>query len=180
MIRFFDIFFSAIGLIFFSPIFFLIFIFLLFETEKPIFSQKRVGINLQTFTLFKFRTMKSGTLSKSTHLIEVNYITYFGYYIRKFKLDELPQLLNVFIGNMSLVGPRPCLPNQKRLINQRNKRGLFKFKPGITGLAQITGINMSTPTSLAKADLKMMKQMNLFFYFFYILKTFLLVIKKKS
>ena len=78
---------------------------------------------------------------------------------------------------MSLVGPRPCLLNQKKLIYERKKRGIFKVKPGITGLAQIAGINMKTPTLLAKTDLKMIKKMNLYYYFYYILKTLLLILK---
>ena len=79
---------------------------------------------------------------------------------------------------MSLVGPRPCLFNQKKLISERKKRGVFKAKPGITGLAQISGINMKTPTLLAKTDLIMIKRMNLFKYFYYIIKTFILILKK--
>jgi lipopolysaccharide/colanic/teichoic acid biosynthesis glycosyltransferase len=100
--------------------------------------------------------------------------------LRKFKIDELPQLWNVLIGDMSLVGPRPCLPNQKRLIIERKKRGIYKVKPGITGLAQVFGINMSGPVLLAKTDLKMIKQMNLFYYFYYIFKTVFIIFKKKS
>ena len=84
------------------------------------------------------------------------------------------------MGHMSLVGPRPCLPNQKRLIIERKKRGIYKVKPGITGLAQVSGINMSRPTLLAKTDLKMIKQMNLFYYFYYIFITVLLIIRKRS
>jgi lipopolysaccharide/colanic/teichoic acid biosynthesis glycosyltransferase len=84
------------------------------------------------------------------------------------------------MGDMSLVGPRPCLSNQKRLITERKKRGIYKVKPGITGLAQISGINMSRPLLLAKTDLKMIKQMNLFYYFYYIFKTVLLIFRKKS
>ena len=124
--------------------------------------------------------MKIGTLSFGTHLIDSSNITCFGYFLRKFKLDELPQLLCVLIGNMSLVGPRPCLPEQRKLILQRKKRGIFKVKPGITGLAQVSGINMSTPTLLAKTDLKMVKQMNLLYYLYYIFKTVLLIFRKKT
>jgi len=79
---------------------------------------------------------------------------------------------------MSLVGPRPCLFNQKRLIRERKKRGIFKVKPGVTGLAQILGITMAKPKLLAKTDLKMIKQMSLFYYFYYILKTALIAFKK--
>ena len=180
MIRLLDIVFSFLILILFFPLLTLIFFVGFLDNGFPLFIQKRVGLNLKSFSLIKFRTMKIGTLSAGTHLIDSSNITHFGYFLRKFKLDELPQLLNVFMGHMSLVGPRPCLPNQKRLIIERKKRGIYKVKPGITGLAQVSSINMSRPTLLAKIDLKMTKQMNLFYYFYYIFKTVLLVIKKRS
>ena len=88
------------------------------------------------------------------------------------------QLWNVLIGDMSLVGPRPCLFNQRTLINERIKRGIFKIKPGITGLAQIKGIAMKNPTLLAKTDLEMIKHFNVFNYLYYILATILLIFKK--
>ena len=180
MIRLLDIVFSFLILILLFPLLILIFFFGFLDKGFPLFIQKRVGLNLKNFTLIKFRTMKLGILSVGTHLIDSSNITRFGYFLRKFKLDELPQLLNVFMGHMSLVGPRPCLPNQKRLIIERKKRGIYKVKPGITGLAQVSGINMSKPVLLAKTDLKMIKQMNLFYYFYYIFKTVLLIIRKRS
>lgn len=180
MIRFFDIILSLIGLVVMSPIFILILVIGYLDTSSPIFFQKRVGLNLINFILIKFRTMKINTPSLGTHLVNPKNISYLGNFYRKFKLDELPQLLNVFMGHMSLVGPRPCLPNQKRLIIERKKRGIYKVKPGITGLAQVSGINMSRPVLLAKTDLKMIKQMNLFYYFYYIYKTVLLVFRKRS
>ena len=178
MIRLLDIVFSFLILILLFPLLILIFFFGFLDNSFPLFLQKRVGLNLKNFTLIKFRTMKMGTLSVGTHLIESSNITRFGYFLRKFKLDELPQLLNVFMGHMSLVGPRPCLPNQKRLIIERKKRKIYKVKPGITGLAQVSGINMSRPVLLAKTDLKMIKQMNLFYYFYYIFITILLIFRK--
>ena len=180
MIRLLDIVFSFLILILLFPLLILIFFFGFLDNSFPLFLQKRVGLNLKNFTLIKFRTMKTGTLSVGTHLIESSNITRFGYFLRKFKLDELPQLLNVFMGHMSLVGPRPCLPNQRKLIIERKKRGIYKVKPGITGLAQVSGINMSRPVLLAKTDLKMIKQMNLFYYFYYIFKTVLLIFRKGS
>ena len=171
--RFFDISFSLIDLLLLSPLFFLIFILGYFDTGSPLFTQKRVGLNLKSFTLVKFRTMKINTLSKGTHLINSSNVTYFGHFLRKYKLDELLQLWNVLIGNMSLVGPRPCLLNQTKLIYERKTRGIFKVKPGITGLAQVSGITMKTPTLLSKTDLKMIEQMNLYYYFYYIIKTLL-------
>lgn len=178
MIRLLDIVFSFIILILFFPLFILIIIIEFLNSGSPLFIQKRVGLNLKNFSLIKFRTMKIDTLSLGTHLVDPSNVTYFGYFLRKFKLDELPQLLNVLLGHMSLVGPRPCLPNQKRLIIERKKRGLFKVKPGITGLSQLSGINMSMPTLLAKTDLKMIKKMNLYYYFYYIFKTALLIFRQ--
>jgi lipopolysaccharide/colanic/teichoic acid biosynthesis glycosyltransferase len=162
------------------PIILLLFLIIFFDTGSPIFLQKRVGLKKKLFTLIKFRTMRIGTFSTGTHLIDRSNITYLGLLFRKFKLDELPQLLNVLMNHMTLVGPRPCLPNQRKLIIERKKRGVFNVRPGMTGLAQVSGINMSTPTLLAKTDLKMIKQMNLFYYFYYIFKTFLLIFVKKS
>jgi len=180
MIRLLDIIFSFLALILFFPLFILIIFVGLLDTGFPLFIQKRVGLNLKNFTLIKFRTMKIGALSAGTHLIDPSNITSFGYFLRKFKLDELPQLLNVLMGDMSLVGPRPCLLNQKRLISERKKKGVFKVRPGITGLAQVSGIDMTNPKLLAKTDLKMIKQMSLFYYFYYIFKTVLLVFRKGS
>ena len=180
MIRLLDIIFSFLSLILLFPLFILIFLVGFLDTGSPLFIQQRVGLNLKNFTLIKFRTMKRGALSAGTHLIDPSNITFFGYFLRKLKLDELPQLLNVLMGDMSLVGPRPCLSNQKILIIERKKIGVYKVKPGITGLAQVSGINMSRPFLLAKTDLKMIKQMNLFYYFYYIFKTVLLIFRKGS
>jgi lipopolysaccharide/colanic/teichoic acid biosynthesis glycosyltransferase len=180
MIRLLDIVFSFLGLILLLPLFILIFFVGFLDKGFPLFIQKRVGLNLKNFTLLKFRTMKIGTLSVGTHLNKSSNITRFNYFLRKFKLDELPQLLNVLMGHMSLVGPRPCLPNQRRLIVERKKRGVYKVKPGITGLSQVCGIDMSRPLLLAKTDFRMIKQMNLYYYFYYIFKTGLLMFGKKS
>ena len=116
--------------------------------------------------------MNIGTESLATHLVENTKITNLGGMLRKTKLDELPQLWNVLRGDMSLVGPRPCLPSQSELINIRQKYDLYKYLPGITGLAQINGIDMSNPTLLANTDYKMMRNLNLNKYFYYLLLTF--------
>ena len=173
MKRFFDILFSLTALILLLPLLILLWFLGLLDNGSPIFTQKRVGRNLKSFLLIKFRTMPINTRSAATHLTQNVKSTSYGYFLRRTKLDEIPQLWNVLAGDMSLVGPRPCLLNQKKLINERKKRGIFKVKPGITGLAQVSGVTMKTPTSLAKKDLKMIKQMNLFSYFYYIFKTFL-------
>ncbi len=179
MIRFFDFLFSFLGLITLSPLLTLLWIILLFDNGSPLFRQYRIGYNQKLFLLIKFRTMPIGTKSSATHLIDSSKITPFGIFLRRTKLDELSQLLNVLLGDMSLVGPRPCLLNQKKLINERKKRGVFKVRPGITGLAQVKGIDMATPTLLAKVDSQMIKQMNLINYFYYIFVTILFIFKKK-
>ena len=173
MIRIFDLLFSSIGLIFLSPLLILLWFIGLLDNGSPLFMQKRVGHNLQFFVLIKFRTMPKKTRSIGTHLIKNIKLSSFGYFLRRTKIDEIPQLFNVLLGDMSLVGPRPCLLNQGKLIRERKKRGVFKVKPGITGLAQISAINMKTPILLAKTDLKMINKMNLFYYFYYIFRTVL-------
>ena len=178
MIRLFDFLFSILGLIILSPILILLWIIGIFESGSPLFKQERVGYNQKFFILFKFRTMHKDTKSVPTHRVNNLMITKFGFFLRRTKLDELPQLYNVLIGDMSLVGPRPCLVNQKKLISERKKRGVFKVKPGITGLAQISGITMKNPTLLAKTDMKMVRQQNLFYYFYYIVLTFFISFKK--
>ena len=177
MIRFFDILFSLLGIVFLSPLLIMLWFAGLLDNGSPFFVQKRVGRNLKSFLLIKFRTMPIKTRYAGTHLIKNIKFTFFAYFLRRTKLDEIPQLFNVLIGDMSLVGPRPCLFNQRKLINERKKRGVFKAKPGITGLSQISGINMKTPTLLAKTDLKMIKKMNLYYYFYYIIKTFIFILK---
>ena len=173
MIRFFDIFFSVIGLLLLLPLFVIIFIAGLFDTGSPLFSQERIGRNQTPFTLVKFRTMRKDTVSVATHFVLSSSVTLLGNSLRKTKLDELPQLWNVLRGEMSLVGPRPCLPNQTELIAEREKLGVFDVRPGITGLAQISGIDMSTPKLLAETDAAMIETLNLKNYFKYIFLTVL-------
>ena len=179
MIRFFDLIFSFFGLIVLSPMLILLWIIGKLENGSPLLKQKRVGLNKKSFYLIKFRSMKKNTKYVATHLVNKSMITPYGYFMRYTKLDEIPQLWNVLIGEMSLVGPRPCLLNQKKLISERKKRGVFKVKPGITGYAQILGVTMKTPVYLSKIDQTMIKQMNLNFYLYYILKTFLLFFIKR-
>jgi O-antigen biosynthesis protein WbqP len=178
MIRLLDILLSLLGILILFSLFSLIWIISFFDNDSPLFKQIRVGRYQKPFTLIKFRTMPKNTKSAATHLVRNINLNYFSFFLRKTKLDEIPQLWNVLIGEMSLVGPRPCLFNQKKLIIERKKRGVFKVKPGITGLAQIKGITMKTPTLLAKTDLEMIKQLNIFNYFYYIGVTILMIFKK--
>jgi O-antigen biosynthesis protein WbqP len=171
VIRVFDLAFSLLGLVFGFPVLLLLVLIGLFDTGSPIFRQERVGRNKKLFTLVKFRTMRKDTASVATHLASSSSITKFGHFLRKTKLDELPQLWNVLKGDMSLVGPRPCLPNQLELIAERERRGVFTVRPGITGLAQVNEIDMSTPELLAETDEQMIEALSFNNYFSYILQT---------
>lgn len=124
----------------------------LYDGGPILFRQIRVGRNKRLFTCFKFRTMKQNTGDHPTHEIHVDRITRVGHWLRSTKLDELPQLWNVFRSDMSFIGPRPCLPTQKELINERQRLGVFAVKPGISGYAQTRNIDMSTPSKLAYLD----------------------------
>ena len=173
VIRFFDITFSVIGLVGGFPILLILTIVGYFDTGLPLFRQERVGRYQQSFTLLKLRTMKIETESVASHLANASSITPFGRFLRRSKLDELPQLWNVFRGEMSLVGPRPCLFSQQDLIRERESRGVYEARPGITGLAQINHIDMSTPRLLAETDASMLEGLNLKNYFRYIVQTVL-------
>jgi lipopolysaccharide/colanic/teichoic acid biosynthesis glycosyltransferase len=171
MTRIFDIFFSFLGLLLLSPLLLVLVISGYFDTKSPIFRQERVGKSKKPFHLVKFRSMHVNAPSVATHLASASSITPFGSFLRRSKLDELPQLWNVFVGDMSLVGPRPNLFNQEELIKERNLRGVYSVRPGITGLAQISKIDMSTPQILAEIDAKMINHLNVRYYFKYIFLT---------
>lgn len=171
MIRLFDFLFSFFGILFLLPIMLVLYIIGLFDTGSPVFKQQRVGKNKKPFTLYKFRTMNVKAQSVATHLANTAEITKFGSFLRKSKLDELPQLFNVLFGDMSLVGPRPNLFNQTELIEERDSRGVYNVVPGITGLAQINEIDMSTPKELAIKDAEMIKSLTIVDYFKYIFAT---------
>jgi O-antigen biosynthesis protein WbqP len=96
--------------------------------------------------------MYSGTANVPTHQVEASAVTPFGELLRRFKIDELPQLWNVLVGDMSLVGPRPCLPSQIELVDARRRLGVFDVRPGVTGLAQVSGVDMSDANRLAEID----------------------------
>ncbi|MFL1484439.1 sugar transferase [Marinobacter sp. LN3S78] len=171
MNRLFDIALSLFGLIITSPILLVLMFIGFLDTRSPIFRQERVGKNKKAFTLIKFRTMRKDTASVASHLASADSITPFGHFLRRTKLDELPQLWNVLKGEMSLVGPRPCLFNQQELIDERELRGVLSARPGITGLAQVNDIDMSTPRLLAETDQKMLENLTIGAYFRYIFMT---------
>ena len=123
------------------------------ESEgSPLFVQKRVGRHQKPFLLFKLRTMAARSGDLPSHEINPMHITRVGALLRRTKIDELPQLLNVLNGSMSLVGPRPCLPSQQLLISERDRHGLFVLLPGVTGPGQLAGLDMSDPVRLAQVE----------------------------
>ena len=173
ILRMFDFVGALVGLVLFFPIFIGLFLFELLTGKKYFFFQMRVGYLKRPFLLVKFRTMALDTLEMETHLIHGDRITTLGRVLRRYKLDELPQLWNVLVGEMSFVGPRPGLRNQSELIRMRENLGIFEVRPGITGLSQISGIDMSTPELLAQTDARMIAEMSVRNYFKYIFLTVL-------
>ena len=171
MIRIIDFLISLVGIIILMPLMLVIFLILYLDNKDPFFFQERIGKNLKKFTLIKFRTMIKGTRNCATHLVDSSRITPFGAFLRKTKLDEIPQLWNVLKGEMSFVGPRPCLPIQTELIKVRQELNVHLFLPGITGLAQVKGIDMSDPLLLAKTEYQMIREFNLLNYFWFIFIT---------
>jgi O-antigen biosynthesis protein WbqP len=128
-------------------------------SEGPaLFRQERVGKERRPFLCLKLRTMRQGTRQAGTHEIGADAVTALGRFLRKAKLDELPQLLNVLRGEMAFVGPRPCLPSQEELVREREARGVFALLPGITGLGQVRGIDMSDPVRLAECDAEYLRR----------------------
>lgn len=173
VMRAFDMVLSVFGLVVASPVLLVLLVLGWRETGSPLFRQVRVGRHQQPFTLVKFRTMRPETASVASHLADPSAITPLGHFLRRTKLDELPQLWNVLIGDMSLVGPRPGLFNQTELTQCRAALGVYEVRPGITGLAQIQGIDMSTPQRLAEIDRQMIHSLSLRTYLRLLLLTLL-------
>lgn len=158
---------SLLGLIILSPIFIILILFIKLTSPGPVlFKQKRVGINKTHFNIYKFRTMRIDTpKDMPTHLLENpdQYITSIGKFLRKTSLDELPQLINIFKGDMSIVGPRPALWNQYDLIAERDKYHANDILPGLTGWAQVNGRDELEIDIKAKLDGEYVKKMSFFF-----------------
>jgi len=171
LIRLFDVSLAILGLFVCAPLYLVLLFVGFLDTRLPLFRQHRVGQGGVSFVLVKFRTMNPGTRSVATHLAKASSVTPWGRFLRRTKLDELPQLWNVLKGDMSIVGPRPCLPAQVELVSARQKLGVLKARPGITGLAQVNGIDMSTPQLLAETDALMISNLSARRYFYYIFLT---------
>ena len=163
--RVFDIILSFFGLVLLSPVFLFISLWIVIDDPGPIlFTQKRVGKDKQYFKLHKFRSMKMSTPhDRPTHMLDnpEQYITNAGKFIRAHSLDELPQIWDIFIGNMSVIGPRPGLWNQDFLTAERDKYGANDMKPGLTGWAQINGRDALEIEDKAKLDGEYAKKLGL-------------------
>ena len=147
---------ALVGLIVLSPVFFILIVFIKLDSKGPIlFKQKRVGIHKTHFEILKFRTMKIDTpKDMPTHMLAnpEKYITRVGKFLRKTSLDELPQIINILKGEMSIIGPRPALWNQYDLIAERDKYGANDILPGLTGWAQVHGRDELEIEEKAKLD----------------------------
>lgn len=147
---------ALLSLMILSPLLIVVGVLIRFDSSGDIlFVQRRVGVKDKEFLMYKFRTMFVGTPDVATDKLtnSQSYITKIGYYLRKYSIDELPQLINIFKGNMSFVGPRPALYNQYDLREKRNKLGISRINPGLTGWAQINGRDDISLDEKVKLDL---------------------------
>lgn len=162
MKRTFDFIVATVGLVATAPLVLVLIILIRWQSSGPaIFAQRRVGRNGEPFVCYKLRTMYDGTAHGPTHTTAASAITPIGGRLRRWKLDELPQFFNVVRGDMSLVGPRPCLESQVDLIKERQRLGILSVRPGITGLAQVEGVDMSDTERLAYFDAKYVEAQSL-------------------
>ncbi|MDC0198705.1 sugar transferase, partial [Pseudomonadota bacterium] len=152
---------------------------IIIEDGMPVlFIQERIGKNQSIFKIIKIRTLKIGAPNTGTHQLENEYKLKCGKLIRKIKLDEFPQLINVLKGDINLIGPRPGLVSQIDLIKSRNAIGIYEIKPGITGLSQVLGYDMSDPEKLAEIDKMYIQKQTLYIDFLILISTFLPFPKK--
>ncbi|MFC3420030.1 sugar transferase [Salinicoccus hispanicus] len=183
MKRFFDFSSSTSGIIIFLPLFAIISFAIKKDSPGPIlFKQKRPGLNNEHFTIYKFRSMAVDTPNVETAKLGegVSYITMTGKFIRKTSIDELPQLINVAKGEMSVVGPRPALYNQYDLIRMRTEAGVHKVKPGITGYAQVMGRDEISDEEKVRFDKYYVDNQTFLFDMWVIWKTFKNVISSEG
>lgn len=170
--RTFDVVLAAIGLPVVLPVCVAAAIAIRIETEgSPVFIQERVGQNKEPIRVMKLRTMHHATGDLPSHEVSEARVTRVGKFLRRVKVDELPQLWNVLRGDMSFVGPRPCLPSQHEVIEERDARGVLALRPGITGPSQLAGIDMSTPIELAESDARYIGSFSPAVDFGYVLQT---------
>tara|TARA_B110000003_G_scaffold257984_1_gene276812 strand:- start:1180 stop:1755 length:576 start_codon:yes stop_codon:yes gene_type:complete len=166
--------FCAIGLILISPILLFAALIIIIEDGMPVFFiQDRVGKNNKIFKIIKLRTLKKEAPDTGTHQLDPKYQLICGKIFRKIKLDEFPQLINVVKGDINLIGPRPGLQSQVELTKLRSAKGVYEIKPGITGLSQVLGYDMSDPLKLAEIDKLYIKNKSFYIDFLILIRTFI-------
>ena len=179
-----DLLLSSIGILFLFPLFLLLFLAIRLDSRGPIvFGQKRIGIHKSTFLMYKFRTMyEDASHETPTHLLQnpEQYITRVGRILRKTSLDELPQLFNIFLGHMAIIGPRPALWNQDDLVAERDKYDANDVRPGLTGWAQINGRDELDIPIKAQFDGEYVQRMSFLFDLRCFFGTFSSVIQNKG
>jgi O-antigen biosynthesis protein WbqP len=163
----------AIGLIIISPFLFFAALMIIIEDGMPVFFiQERVGKNNVIFKIIKIRTLKREAPNTGTHQLDQKYQLICGRLFRKIKLDEFPQLINVLMGDINLIGPRPGLISQIELTEFRSAKGIYEIKPGITGLSQVLGYDMSDPLKLAEIDKLYIENKSIYMDLLILLATF--------
>ncbi len=181
MTRFINLVFSLlIALILLLPILLISIVIFLKDREYPLYFSSRIGKNNKTFLMPKFRTMRSNTPQEPTHLLTnpEDYLLSTGPFLRKYSLDEFPQIFSIIKGDMAFVGPRPALFNQYDLICQRDRIGISQLKPGITGWAQVNGRDSLSIEEKVQYDEEYLRRASLSFDMYIIGLTILRVIKK--
>ena len=183
MRRLLDIFFGLLVSLILLPLLIIVAIMIKFDSHGPVFFiSERIGIGNKRFKMYKFRTMFTNTEIIETSKIKNpnSKITKIGKILRKYSIDEVPQFLNLILGNMTIVGPRPALPQQIKLINNRKKFGIHKIKPGVTGYAQVHGRDLITDSKKLKLEIEYIKNRSFYLDLKIILKTFIIVFSKKG
>ena len=183
MKRAFDFTVSLLLIIILFPLFLLISLIVLIDAGTPvIFRQYRVGKDNKLFYIYKFRTMRRGVKNVATASLKNSdkFITRSGRFLRKTSLDELPQLVNVLLGDMSFVGPRPLIPEEKEIRNIRKKYGVYSVRPGITGLAQVNGRDMLSDEEKALFDKEYIDKQSIWFDIKILIKTVFVVLRREN
>lgn len=183
MKRFFDFTVSLLLILFLLPVFLIIALVVLIDSGAPvIFKQYRVGKDNKLFYIYKFRTMKVNTRNTSTEDLKEadSVITKSGRFLRKTSLDELPQLFNVLTGEMSFVGPRPLIPEEKEIRQIRKELGVYSVRPGITGLAQVNGRDMLGAKEKALYDKEYVEKQSILLDIKIMFKTVMVVLKREN
>jgi O-antigen biosynthesis protein WbqP len=171
--------FTIIGLTLLLPIIAISAILILLEDGRPVFFiQKRIGKDLKVFNIYKLRTMYKNTPNLGTHEVDKSNYLKIGSILRLTKIDELPQLINFIKGELLLIGPRPGLETQLKLKNERLKKDIFSIAPGISGLGQVLGYDMSDPVKLSKIDALYITNKNIHLDFKILIATFFKPVRK--